>query len=122
MQELKEVTNRWLARNAKGQGVLACGILYSDQTTSNHSASEQFPSPALDGAWNCLANAFQYLKQNESQTEQMRWVFQDFLLHGAIRGDNACLGILTSKTEAEFDPALVNRMVAEFNAIFAEKR
>ncbi|MDB6024355.1 MAG: hypothetical protein JWM68_578 [Verrucomicrobiales bacterium] len=123
MQDMKEVTNRWLARNAKGKGLVACGVLYSDQTTVNHTASPQFPVEALDNTWNCLANAFQFLRQNQNDGEQMRWVFENFFLHGAIRGDNACLGIFTSKSEEEYDPIVVNRMISEFKGILiSEKR
>lgn len=117
MQDMKEVTNRWLARNAKSKGVMACGILYADHTTTNHTGSEQFPAAALDNAWNCLANSFQFLQQNQNQGEQMRWVFENYFLYGAIRGDNACLGIFTSKEEGNYDPVGINRMISEFKSI-----
>jgi hypothetical protein len=123
MQDMKDVTNRWLSRNAKGKGVVACGILYSDQTTTSFSESAQFPTEALENSWVSLANAFDFLRQNQKSGEQMRWVFENFYLHGAIRADNACLGIFTSKTEEEYDAAVVNRMIAEFKGILgSEKR
>ena len=121
MQDLKEVTNRWLARNSKLQGVIACGVLYPDQTTTTHTVSEQFPSAVLDNAWNVLANSFQFLKQNQAGGDQMRWVFEHYFVHGAIRSDNACLGIFTSKTEPDYDPAVVNRLISEFRGIGASE-
>ncbi len=122
MQDMKEVTNRWLARNAKGKGVVACGILYSDHTTSNHTASPQFPAESVDNSLNCLANAFQFLKQQQMDGDQMRWVFENFFLHAATREDSACLGIFTSKNEEEYDPAVVNRMVSEFKGILSSEK
>lgn len=117
MQDMKEITNRWLARNFKGKGVMACGVLYADQTSTNYSASSVLPTTSLDNVWNNLAGAFQFLKAHQAESDQMRWVFENFFLHCATRGDNACLGIFTSKNEEEYDPALVNRMISEFRAM-----
>src|SRR3954471_7438632 len=122
MQDMKDITNRWLARNAKSKGVVACGILYSDQTTMNHTSSESLPASGLDHAWICLANAFQFMKQNQSDADQMRWVFENYFLHCAVRADDACLGIFTARNE-EYDPVVVNRMITEFKAMVTlEKR
>ena len=115
--QLKEMTNRWLTRNAKAKGVLACGVRHPDQTTYNQTASPDFSPAALDKSWECVSSTFAFLKQHKNDVDQMSWVFDNFLLHCAWRSDDTCLGIVTSKKEEEHDPAVVNRIMAEFKAL-----
>lgn len=112
----KEMTNRWLARNAKAKGVLACGVRHPDQTTSNHAASPDFSTAALDSSWECVSSTFAFLKQNKNEVDQMCWVFDNYLLHCALRSDETCLGIVTAKNE-EHDPAVVSRIISEFKSL-----
>ena len=121
MADIKETTNRWLARNTKAKGVLACGVRYPDQTTFNQT-SANFPQAALDNSWNCVASTFQFLKQNQNDVDQMCWVFEKHLLYCAMRNDEVCLGIFTSKNEEEYDPVVVNRMISEFKTLRAVER
>jgi hypothetical protein len=122
MADIKEITNRWLARNTKAKGVLACGVRYADETTFNQTSAPNFPATALDNSWSCVAKTFQFLKQNQNEVEQMCWVFENFLLYCAVRSDDACLGIFTAKKEDEHDPAVVARMISEFKALRATDR
>ncbi len=114
----KEMTNRWLARNAKAKGILACGVRHPDQTTFNHAASSSdISTAALDNSWECVSSTFAFLKQHKNEVDQMCWVFENFLLHCALRSDETCLGILTSKNADEHDPAVVNRLISEFKSL-----
>ena len=115
--QMKEITNRWLTRSAKGKGVLACGIRYPDQTTSNHTFSSDFNPAVLDNSWECVSTTFQFLKQHQNDVDQMCWVFDNFRLHCAIRADNTCLGIFTSKNEKDYEASVVNRMISEFQGL-----
>ncbi len=112
-----EVTNRWLSRNAKTKGVLACGIRYSDLTTFNQTGSPEFSTAALDSSWECVSHTFAFLKQHKTEVDQMCWVFENFLLHCAWRSDDTCLGIVTSKNQDEHDAVAVNRIISEFKAL-----
>lgn len=122
MADIKEITNRWMARNTKAKGVLACGVRYADQTTFNQSSTPDFSSAALDKTWNCVAGTFEFLKQRQSDMDQMCWVFENYLLYCATRQDDACLGIFTLKSEEDHDPSVVNRMIAEFKALRTSDR
>jgi hypothetical protein len=122
MADIKEITNRWLARNTKGKGILACGVRYPDQTTFNQTSNSNFAAKALDNSWNCVSSTFQFLKQNKNDVDQMCWVFENYLLYCVVRTDDVCLGIFTSKKEEEQDPALINRMISEFKALRASDR
>lgn len=117
MADIKEIANRWLARNTRARGVHACGLRYPDQTTFNQAATTSFKSDLLDNAWNGAAATFKFLKQHGSDVDQMCWVYENFLLHCATRGDEICLGIFTSKNEEEFDAAAINRMLSEFKTL-----
>ena len=115
--QLKDVTNRWLTRNAKTKGIIACGVRHADLSTFNHTSSQDFSSPALDASWECVAQTFQFLKQHKNELDQMCWAFQNHLLYCAWRADDTCLGIVTSSNHEEHDPATINRLIAEFKAI-----
>jgi hypothetical protein len=119
MADIKETTNRWLARNTKAKGVLACGVRYPDQTSFNQTSAPSFSTTALDNSWNCVASTFQFLKQSQNDVDQMCWVFENYLLYCAVRADDVCLGIFTSKKEEEHDPAVIGRMISEFKALRA---
>src|SRR5688572_22069207 len=107
MADIKEITNRWMARNTKARGVLACGVRYPDQSTFNQTQAPNCSATALDNSWNCVAKTFEFLKQNRNDVDQMCWVFENYLLYCAVRSDDVCLGIFTAKKEEEHDPAVV---------------
>jgi hypothetical protein len=117
MADIKEITNRWLARNTKAKGILACGVRYPDQTSFNQTVAPNFSATALDNSWNCVANTFQFLKEQQNEVDQMCWVFENHFLYCAIRKDDACLGIFTAKDEEAHDVVAVNRMISEFKAL-----
>ena len=117
MADIKEITNRWLARNTKAKGVLACGVRYSDRTSFNQSSTAEFSLSALDNSWNCVANTFDFLKQNQNGVEQMCWVFENYRLFCATRSDDACLGIFASKNEEDHDTAAISKMISEFKTL-----
>jgi hypothetical protein len=119
MADIKEITNRWLARNTKVKGVLACGVRYADQTTFNQISSPAFSSAALDNSWGCVASTFDFLKQQKSEVDQMCWVFERYHLFCAQRPDGTCLGVYVAKGEDQHDPAAVNKMIAEFKTLRA---
>lgn len=122
MADIKEITNRWLARNTKAKGILACGVRYADETTFNQVSSSDFSLPALDNSWNCIAATFQFLRQQETDVDQMCWVFENHRLFCATRADEACLGIFASKNEEDYDAAAINRMISEFRTLRAAER
>ena len=122
MADIKEITNRWLARNTKAKGVLACGVRYPDRSTYNQTTSTNFSAAALDRSWESIASTFQYLKQNQNDVDQMCWVFENYLLFCAVRSDDTCLGVFAAKNEEEHDATAINRMISEFKALRGDRK
>ncbi len=117
MADIKEITNRWLARNTKAKGVLACGVRYADASTFNQSSSSDFSAAALDHSWNSVAGMFHFLNQHQNDVDQMCWNFENHLLHCVVRHDDTCLGIFTPKGPEAYDSTAVTRMISEFKSL-----
>ena len=114
---MNELINQWFEQSAPFEGILACGMRYSDQTTASKTWSDAYGETAMENALRCIADFFQVLQLNRIPPSRIRWVYQGALLHCERRQDGTCLGVFTSKDPAALDNDGLERFFSEFQAV-----
>lgn len=114
---MKDFINRWMTRNAQCQALLACGIRHPDDTTFNQTLSSGFPEASLNTSWNCIAEAFSFLRQQEPDTAQLCWSFENHRVYAAIRADQTCLGLITKTGTSMADLTAIEKILSEFRSL-----
>jgi hypothetical protein len=116
---VREHVHAWLTEKMKTAGVLACGVRAPDRKTFIRSQSPQFTQAALEQACRCLADTFQVLHANRFPSTLVRWVYENYFLYGSMREDGICFAVLTHREGGSVQPADLEQIIAEFQALQA---
>ena len=114
---MKEFINRWMTRNSRCRGVLACGLRHPDQTTFNQPLDSGLSEDSLNASWDCLAEAFAFLHEKQAEAGRLCWAFEKHRVYAARRGDDTCLGVITQAGEGASDWSALEKMLAEFQSL-----
>jgi len=114
---MNELINQWFEQSSPFQGILACGVRYSEQSASSKTWADGFSEMAVENALRCVADFFQVLAMNRIPPARLRWVYEGALLHCERRQDGTCLGVFTTKDVETVDLAALDRYFAEFQAL-----
>jgi hypothetical protein len=112
-----ELINQWFEQSSPFQGILACGVRYSEQAASSKTWSDGYSEMAVENALRGVADFFQVLQMNRIAPARLRWIYGNALLHCERRPDGTCLGVFTAKDTASIDLDALERYFAEFQAI-----
>jgi hypothetical protein len=116
---VREQAQLWLAEKMKTAGILACGLRAPDRKTFIRSQSPQFTQAALEQACRCLSDTFQVLHANRFPLTLIRWVYENYFLYGSMREDGICFAVLTHREGGSVQPADLEQIIAEFQALQA---
>lgn len=116
---MKIVINQWFEQSVPFEGIQACCVRHSDQSSISKSWADGFDDLALDIAMRCVSDVHQVLQFNKIPPGRLRWVFEHALLHCERRADGVCLGVFTLRDGQSFDGAGLDRMFAEFQTLSA---
>ena len=114
---MKDFINRWMTRNAKSPELLACGLRHPDETTFNQTLDSEFSEASLNTSWDCIAEAFSFLRQQRLDATQLCWSFEKHRIYAAIRGDQTCLGLITKAGTSGADLTTIEKMLVDFRSL-----
>jgi hypothetical protein len=114
---MKEHIHEWLTEKMNTAGMLACGIRAADRNTFTRSHSPQFTPAGLEQACRVLADTFQILNVNRFPSSLVRWVYEGYFLYGSMRADGVCFAVLSRRESDGIQPADLEQIVAEFQAL-----
>lgn len=87
----------WLEKAATYPGVLACGVLLSNQHFSAKTCNEAFPEASISGLLQCVTEVAFTLHNNRLGCSRLRWIFEHGQIHSAQGQDGAIAVLVTSK-------------------------
>lgn len=116
-EESKEQITQWLRAYPSVRGALVRGIRFPDETFVSDVDARDFPSTALEQAWRMVADTFQVLSVQHVAATRLTWVHDRTVLHCVQRADGAILGVFLARRTADADPAALDKLLAEFQAL-----
>ncbi len=111
------IFQEWISRNSATPGLLALGVFAPGKASLIQTFTPEFVADALDKAWRCVTETISVLQLNRFPTARFRFVYGSAVVHCERRRDGACLGIFARKSDAEFPPGELDRLLNEFNTI-----
>jgi len=109
----REQFQDWLAQNARGEGVSACGIGFPSKTWICACLSPDVPAPAVEAAMRCIADTFEVAGLHHMPALEQRWVFEKQVVFCARRPDKTFLAVFC-ENQGQTDERYVRRMMEEF--------
>lgn len=116
-QASQDQTIQWLRRAPSVRGTLVRGIRFADETFCSDLDARDFPVSALEPAWRLVADTFAVLRAQHLPPTRLTWVYERTVLHCVQRADGAILGVFVTKKKTEADPAGLDRLLTEFQAL-----
>jgi hypothetical protein len=114
---MSEIVNNWVKGIAQGEGILAVGVRYHDRQVFAWSNATDFQPSELDMPMRCLADTFRVITANRLPARRLRWSYENAFVHGVMRADGICLGIIARKHDATPDPQALDRIASEFQSL-----
>ncbi len=115
---MNEAAQTWLKGQAEVDGVLACGLWFPDGSTLTQSRAPNFPPEALENVWRCLNDAFQVFHHHHLNALQLRWFYEDCLVHCVCGEGGRFLAVLTPRRG--YDAGAVERLLERFRSASRE--
>ena len=91
MNESWEIAMR---RITETEGVLACGLRFSDSQTMSFSSHADLENGKLDSVWNHMAETAKAFNLRRFPVSRLRWKFGKCHLGWYVRDDGLAMGIL----------------------------
>ncbi|MBI3881526.1 MAG: hypothetical protein HY301_15865 [Verrucomicrobia bacterium] len=111
---MKETFNLWLEDNTQLSVILACALRHPDREIHSLSYAPEFPQPACEEAWACMAEAQRLMDKLKMPRGRFCWSFQSARFYFGARRDGVCLGLITMPNP----PAeQIEKIFADFQAI-----
>jgi CheY-like chemotaxis protein len=107
----------WVSRHVDVNGLLACGVVRDQLTLVSCSYSPDHPSESLNLGWRSLAELFDLMQEQNLVPWQIRWTCERTHFHCIRRTDGLILALLLANDSAQIDPASLQRVCFEFNAL-----
>lgn len=114
---MKEELNKWLAQKNDLPGVLATGLVHPDKSTFAQSFSPDFADVVFNQILSLLAETLQNYHQQKLPGARLRWSFERFLLHAALRHEGTGLLVLTPKTVPSEHLVSLENLCREFQTL-----
>jgi CheY-like chemotaxis protein len=107
----------WLASHSHLRGLLACGLMRSNQTVISCSYLAELPSDTLNGLWRATHELMGLVREQNLDPWLVRWMFERAQLYWIRRLDGRALGLVLTMKPAELDVPPVQQMIQEFLAL-----
>lgn len=114
---MKELLIQWFEQSSPFEGIVACGLQFHDQGSVVKSWAEGFEDAAVEQALRHVADGFQLLQLNRSNSARLRWVYSNALLHCERRPEGSCLAVFTKRNLDEVDLDGLERYFGEFQSL-----
>ena len=114
---MKDLVKQWFEQSAPFEGILACGVRFSDQSVVSKTWADGFAESAVENALQCLADGFQIVQMNRITPSRLRWVYSGAFLYCERRQDGTCLGVFTSRNIESISLEELEKFFTEFQAV-----